>query len=251
MSAAPHWLWADWPALPRVRALCTLRQGGVSLAPFDSFNFGQRVGDEPQALRTNLQRLAAAVQLPAEPQWLEQVHGCAVADLDSPGSRQADAAVTRTPGRVCAIQTADCLPVLLAATDASAVAAAHAGWRGLAAGVLGRSVEALRAAATPGVGLQAWLGPAIGPDCFEVGDEVRAAFCDVDASAAAAFVANARGRWQADLYALARRALAAAGVTQVSGGGWCTFTQASQFYSYRRAARTGRMVSLVWITPPT
>lgn len=247
--SGPAYLLADWPAVPGVRALCTLRRGGVSAAPFDSFNFGQRVGDEPLALQQNLQRLTAAVQLPGSPQWLEQVHGVEVADLDQPGSRRADAAVTGTAGVVCAIQTADCLPVLLAAADGSAVAAAHAGWRGLAGGVLDHSVRALRAKATPGAALQAWLGPAIAQAQFEVGDEVRAAFCDTDPAAAAAFTANARGRWQADLYALARRALAAQGVTAISGGGCCTYSQTDDFYSYRRAPRTGRMASLVWIEP--
>lgn len=247
--STPTYLQADWPVVPGVRALCTLRAGGVSLAPFDSFNFGQRVGDDPAALEQNLLRLSAAAQLPGPPQWLEQVHGVEVVDLDQPGSRRADAALTRRAGVVCAIQTADCLPVLLTATDGSAVAAAHAGWRGLAGGVLTHTVAALQAAATPGIGLQAWLGPAIGQDRFEVGDDVRTAFCDADAAAAAAFVANDRGRWQADLYALARRALAAQGVTAVSGGGWCTHAQGDQFYSYRRAARTGRMASLVWIQP--
>jgi hypothetical protein len=247
--SGPAYLPADWPAVPGVRALCTLRRGGVSAAPFDSFNFGQRVGDAPALLQQNLQRLTAAVQLPGSPQWLEQVHGVEVADLDQPGPRQADAAVTGVAGVVCAIQTADCLPVLLAAVDGSAVGAAHAGWRGLAGGVLANAVDALRARATAGIALQAWLGPAIGQAQFEVGDEVRAAFCEADSGAAEAFAANARGRWQADLYALARRALAAQGVTAVSGGGCCTYTQSDDFYSYRRAPRTGRMASLVWIEP--
>lgn len=251
MTATPALLLPDWPAVPGVRAVCTLRRGGISAAPFDSFNFGQRVGDDAAALLQNLQRLTVAAQLPAAPQWLEQVHGMDVADLDQPGPRRADAAVTRSAGVVCAIQTADCLPVLLAAADGSAVAAAHAGWRGLAGGVLAHSVRALRSKATPGVALQAWLGPAIGPAQFEVGDEVRAVFCAADAGAVAAFAANARGRWLADLYALARRALAAEGVTAVSGGGRCTYTETDSFYSYRRAARTGRMASLVWIDPPT
>jgi polyphenol oxidase len=238
----------DWAAPPRVRALCTVRSGGVSLAPYRSLNLGQRVGDEPAALAANLARLTAAAGLPAAPEWLEQVHGAGVVDLDVPGPREADAAVTRTPGRVCAIQTADCLPVLLAAADGSAVAAAHAGWRGLAAGVLAATVAAL-AAAAPQRPLLAWLGPAISPAHFEVGEDVREAFVGPDPEAEIAFIENARGRWQCDLYTLARRALARAGVADISGGEHCSFAETGRFYSYRRDGRTGRMASLVWIDP--
>jgi polyphenol oxidase len=216
----------DWPAPPRVRALTTLRATG-----------------EPDW-----------TALPALPQWLQQVHGAVVADLDHTDVdhtdlRTADAAVTARAGVVCAVRTADCLPVLLAATDGSAVAAAHAGWRGLAGGVLQHTVAALRLRASAGVALRAWLGPAIGPANFEVGDEVRAAFVQVDSAAEACFTANARGRWQCDLYALARQRLSQAGVSDVHGGGLCTYDDAQRFYSWRRARDAGRLASLIWLAP--
>jgi polyphenol oxidase len=246
--AQPLFFTPDWPAPARVRALCTLRGGGVSRPPYESLNFGQRVGDPPANLAQNLSRLHAAVALPDDPQWLVQVHGSTVVDLDLQGSREADAAVTRAPGRVCAIQTADCLPVLFAAADGSTVAAAHAGWRGLAAGVLEASVQALVSAA-PDVPVLAWLGPAIGPAHFEVGEEVRSAFVGPDPDAEIAFVENARGRWQCDLYTLARRALARVGVADIRGGEHCTYAEADRFFSYRRDGQTGRMASLIWIDP--
>ena len=248
-DAAAAFLTPDWPAPARVRALTSLRGGGTSAAPFDSLNLGQRVGDEPVALATNLARLAAASGLPSPPAWLEQVHGVAVANLDGPVLPQADASFTRRPGTVCAIQTADCLPVLFAAADASIVGAAHAGWRGLAGGVLEATVLALRRVAGD-ESLLAWLGPAIGPAHFEVGPEVRAAFTAVDPGAAEAFTRNARGRWQCDLYALARRALVRVGGVQVYGGGACTYADEVRFFSYRRdGGRTGRMASLIWLEP--
>ena len=239
----------DWPAPPRIRALCTVRSGGSSLTPFKSFNFGQRVGDTPEALAANLGTLTSAASLPATPEWLVQVHGRRVVDLDLPGEREADAAFTREKGRVCAIQTADCLPVLFATRDGTAVAAAHAGWRGLAAGVLEATVAALDDAA-PGAEVIAWLGPAIGPAHFEVGADVVEAFEGQDPDAEIAFVANDRGRWQCDLYTLARRALARVGVASIHGGEHCTYAETARFYSYRRdAGRTGRMASLIWIDP--
>jgi polyphenol oxidase len=237
----------DWPAPAGIHAAFTLRLGGVSRQPFDSFNIASHVGDEPAAVAENRARLRASLALPAEPVWLEQVHGSRVIDLDrqttgdSPGP--ADAAVTRTVGRVCAIQVADCMPVLLAAVDGSVVGAAHAGWRGLAGGVLEATVRTMN---TPPAELLAWLGPAIGQAHFEVGGEVRAAFIAADAAAAAAFIANERGRWQCDLYGLARRKLAALGVRSVHGGGWCTYADAARFFSYRRDGRCGRMAALIW-----
>jgi len=187
--------------------------------------------------------------LPAEPVWLQQVHGIEVADLDAavaPTSApmRADAAVTRQPGRVCVIQVADCMPVLFAARDGSAVGAAHAGWRGLAGGVLEETVRKL---AAPPQQLIAWLGPTIGQGHFEVGDDVRSAFVLRDADAASAFETNARGRWQCDLYALARRRLSALGVQDVFGGGWCTYADAARFFSFRRDGQCGRMAALVWM----
>ena len=238
----------DWEAPAGVRAAFTLRAGGVSVAPYDSLNLGAHVGDAPAAVAENRQRVHALLGLPAEPIWLQQVHGVEVLDLDAVGtSPTADAAVTRRAGRVCVIQVADCMPVLFAARDGSAVGAAHAGWRGLAGGVLEATVRKLGVAPDQ---LLAWLGPAISQEHFEVGDDVRDAFVSHDASAAMAFVANPRGRWQCDLYALARRRLAALGVQNVSGGGWCTFADAGRFFSYRRDGQCGRMAALIWMTSP-
>jgi YfiH family protein len=235
----------EWPAPPQVHAAFTLRSGGVSAAPFDSLNVGTHVGDEAAAVAENRRCLRTQLRLPEEPAWMEQVHGIEVLDLDVPRSAAgvaADAAITRRAGPVCAVQVADCLPVLLAARDGSAVAAAHAGWRGLAAGVLEATVR--RLAVEPG-GLIAWLGPAIGQAHFEVGEEVRRAFLAHDAGAASAFAANSRGRWQGDLAGLARRRLAALGVADF-GGYWCTYSDASRFFSYRRDGRCGRMAALIW-----
>lgn len=243
----PEILLPQWPAPAGVHAAFTLRAGGASQPPFDSFNIAAHVGDDPQAVAENRRRLHASLGLPAEPAWLEQVHGHRVVDLDRQTSLDAlgpaDAAVTRTPGRICAVQVADCLPVLLAAADGSVVGAAHAGWRGLASGVLEATARAMQ---TPAGHLLAWLGPAIGPAHFEVGEEVRAAFLRADSGASAAFTANARGRWQCDLPALARRRLAALGVSAIHGGAWCTYAEAGRFFSYRRDGRCGRMAALIW-----
>jgi YfiH family protein len=236
----------EWPVPPKVHAAFTLRSGGVSTAPFDSLNVGTHVGDEAAAVTENRRRVRAQLRLPEEPAWMEQVHGIEVIDLDvyrPAAGIAADAAITRRAGPVCAVQVADCLPVLLAARDGSAVAAAHAGWRGLAAGVLEATVRRLEV--NPG-GLIAWLGPAIGQAHFEVGEDVRSAFFGPDAAAANAFVANARGRWQCDLAGLARRRLTMLGVTAVFGGEWCTYANASRFFSFRRDGRCGRMAALVW-----
>jgi len=238
----------NWPAPPGVRAAFTLRTGGVSAPPFDSLNVGVHVGDAGAAVTENRRRVRTQLRLPAEPLWLEQVHGTEVADLDvlsgqASESLTADAAIARRAGSVCVMQVADCMPVLFAARDGRAVAAAHAGWRGLAAGVLEATVA--RLAVAPG-GLIAWLGPAIGPAHFEVGGEVRAAFLAHDAAAAEAFSANSRGRWQCDLGALARRRLSAAGVSAVFGGDWCTYSDPLRFFSYRRDGQCGRMAALIW-----
>ncbi|HEX5206553.1 MAG TPA: peptidoglycan editing factor PgeF [Steroidobacteraceae bacterium] len=243
----PDFIVPDWPSPAGIRAAFTLRAGGVSLPPFDTFNIGAHVGDDPNAIAGNRARLREHLALPAEPLWLQQVHGQRVVDLDRQTSRDsfgpADAAVTRSSGRVCAIQVADCMPVLFAAKDGSVVGAAHAGWRGLAAGVLESTVLAMK---VPAGELIAWMGPAIGPAHFEVGEEVRTAFLAADSGASAAFAANERGRWQCDLYALAGRRLAALGVSAVHGGGWCTYADAGRFFSYRRDGRCGRMAALIW-----
>jgi YfiH family protein len=243
----------DWALPPGVRAAFTTRNGGVSQAPWDSFNIASHVGDATADVEANRRQLREMLALPGEPRWLDQVHGVSVCDLDSAadGSKvTADAAIASVPGRVCVVMVADCLPVLFARRDGQKIAAAHAGWRGLAAGVLEQTVAALE---TPGGDLTAWLGPAISLGHFEVGDDVRAAFLASDPEAAAAFAPNAGGRWQADLAGLARRRLAALGITQVSGGTWCTFGDRERFFSHRRdghlhAGKGGRMAALIWRT---
>jgi YfiH family protein len=238
----------DWPAPARVRAAVTTRAGGVSAAPYASLNLGVHVGDVPVQVTQNRARLRAALQLTAEPVWLRQVHGTQVARLPAtPDVLEADAACTEAAGVACAILTADCLPVLFCDEAGSVVAAAHAGWRGLLAGVLENTVAAMNV--TPSRVL-AWLGPAIGPQAFEVGGEVRAAFVARDAAAAQAFMpAAAPGKYLCDLYMLARQRLRACGVEQIYGGGLCTFTDAERFYSFRRDGSCGRMASLIWLQP--
>jgi YfiH family protein len=232
-----------------VRAAFTLRGGGVSAAPFDTLNVGAHVGDLPGHVQENRARVRAALALPREPHWLEQVHGREVVEIGAAEAAtppRADAVFTRERGAVGVVQVADCLPVLLAAADGSCVAAAHAGWRGLAAGVLEATLGRLDAASS---GLLAWLGPAIGAQHFEVGAEVRDAFLAQDPEAAMAFRANERGRWQCDLTALARRRLQQAGVRRVFGGEWCTYADRTRFFSYRRDGQCGRMAALIWLTP--
>ena len=236
----------DWPVPSRVHAAFTLRLGGVSVAPFASLNVGAQVGDAALAVAENRLRVRQRLRLPVEPTWLQQIHGTAVANLDADDAAHgaADAAITRRTDRVCVIQVADCVPVLFAARDGSAVAAAHAGWRGLAGGVLESTVASLGAEARE---LCAWLGPGIGPRHFEVGDEVRAAFLAGDPAAEEDFQANERGRWQCDLSALARRRLSRLGVREISGGVHCTYAESERFFSYRRDGQCGRMAALVWL----
>lgn len=236
----------DWPAPPTVRAAVTTRHvAGASLPPFDGFNLGARCGDDPDAVAANRAALVDMLALPSAPLWLRQVHGIDVADAHGRACGEepvADAAVARGPGAVLAILTADCLPILFCSDDGAAVGAAHAGWRGLAAGVVEATIARLGVAPSR---LLAWIGPGIGARAYEVGDEVSGAFVAPDAGAAAAFVATRPGHWLCDLPALARRRLAAAGVGRVFGGGFDTFADA-RFYSYRRDPRTGRFASLVW-----
>lgn len=232
----------DWPAPAWVRACMTTRAGGVSPAPWASFNLGDHVGDDPAHVAANRAQLRAL--LPAEPVWLTQVHGTRVAELGRDTDFRADACVARAGGQVCAVLTADCLPVLFCDRAGRVVAGAHAGWRGLAAGVLEATVSAMR---VPPGEILAWMGAAIGPQAFEVGDEVRAAFVAQHAAAASAFVSHAPGKWLADIYALARLRLGAVGVHAVHGGGRCTFGEADAFFSYRRDGVTGRMAALVWL----
>ncbi|HKE44380.1 MAG TPA: peptidoglycan editing factor PgeF [Steroidobacteraceae bacterium] len=235
-----------WPVPAKVHAISTLRRGGVSVAPYDTFNLGADVGDEADAVAENRRRLGEQLGLEVEPRWLRQVHGARVVRVDEiHGERpEADASVASAPDEICAILTADCMPVLFARTDGSRVAAAHAGWRGLAAGVLEATIAALDA---PPREIAAWLGPAIGPDHFEVGPEVREAFLRIDPAAATAFRANARGRWMCDLYRLAHQHLNRAGIDAIFGGGRCTFAERTEFFSYRRDAKCGRMATLIWI----
>jgi polyphenol oxidase len=229
-----------------------MRSGGVSLAPYASLNLGNHVGDLPEAVAENRRRLVVEAELPSEPVWLAQMHGIRVADLDATlgdGERAAlmvDAAFTRRRGRVCAILTADCLPVLLTDDSGGVVAAAHAGWRGLAGGVLEATVRAMGERPER---LMAWLGPAIGPGHFEVGAEVRQALLKEDAGAEGAFTPNARGRFMADLGTLARRRLAALGVRRIDGGGHCTHADGERYFSHRRDGTTGRQATLIWLGP--
>ena len=243
MPRPSDWIVPDWPAPARVRALVTTRNGGGSAAPYDSMNLGLRVGDDPAAVDANRRRLRSV--LPAEPKWLHQVHGARVIRAEQPGEvPDADAAVTTQANSVCAIMIADCMPVLFADRDGHAVGAAHAGWRGLAAGVLENTIDAMGIAPAK---LIAWLGPAIGPSAFEVGNDVRDAFLGSDPAAEHAFRAHLPGKWLADLFMLARQRLARAGVTEVHGGGLCTHSDPARFFSHRRDKVSGRMAALIWM----
>ena len=240
----------DWPAPPNVRAVGTTRRSaGQSQPPFDALNLGSRCGDAPLAVAANRASLGQVLGLPTSPRWLRQVHGIDVLDADAVRDDEpaADAAITRTAGVVLAILSADCLPILLCADDGSAVAALHAGWRGLVGGVIEATIARL---GVPGTRLLGWLGPAIAAPSYEVGAEVRAAFVAADARAQSAFVPTRPGHWCCDLYALARQRLSAAGVERVHGGGFDTFSD-QRFYSYRRERETGRFATLIWCIDAT
>ena len=233
----------DWPASPGVRAVATTRSGGVSVDPFASLNLGAHVGDSDAAVRTNREILQKRLALPNAPRWLSQVHGNTVIDAaNAESNSMADGSFACKPGVVCVVMTADCLPILLCDRSGQIVAALHCGWRGLAAGIIPAGVRAL---GCPPTEVMAWLGPAIGPAAFEVGDEVRNSFVAVDSAHAQAF-SVAGDRWFADIYQLARQQLDALGVRAIYGGNWCTYTDSDRFYSYRRDGTTGRMVSLIW-----
>jgi YfiH family protein len=236
----------DWPALAAVRAVVTTRAGGASRGPYTSLNLATHVGDDDVAVAANRERLRAALALPSEPAWLEQVHGRDVVVLPQARACAADAVVAFRPGPVCAVLVADCLPIILAGRDGSRVGIAHAGWRGLAAGVIEATIAALDC---DPASLVAWLGPAIGPQAFEVGPEVRNAFLASDPAAELEFRAGREGRFLADLPGLARRRLAACGLRSVHGGGLCTYADRERFYSYRRDGATGRMAALAWLEP--
>lgn len=239
-----HCILPDWPAPPQVRTLQTTRNGGESLPPYHTLNLGDHVGDDVLRVARNRAKLSAL--LPGEPAWLKQEHGIVVVDAGTvAGVPCADASIARRAGAVCVVMTADCLPVLLCDDAGTVVGAAHAGWRGLCDGVIEATVQAM---AVPPSTLMAWLGPAIGAPAFEVGDEVRSAFVARDAEARGAFVANDRGKWQADIYRLARLRLARLGVRAVYGGDACTYRDESRFFSYRRDGATGRMGSFIWLS---
>lgn len=237
-------IFPDWPAPPNVKAIQTTRIGGFSKGPYHSLNLGDHVGEDPLVVATNRQLLNQFV--PSEPVWMRQVHGTRVIDAATASCLpEADAAFTRTPATVCCVMTADCLPVLLSDRTGSVVAAVHAGWRGLVNGIIEAGVASMQA---PAPDLMAWLGPAIGPETFEVGDEVRTAFVDVDANACQAFTALEKGKWLANIYLLARQRLAAMGVTQIHGGDFCTHADETRFFSYRRDQATGRTATLIWLS---
>ncbi len=233
----------NWPALARVKAYTTTRKGGFSQGPFTSFNL-RLGGDDDEAAKRNRQLLADTLKLPNAPVWLAQVHGtnAVPAELAAPLTT-ADASYTFKPNTVCAVLTADCLPVLVCNRQATCVAAIHAGWRGLAAGVIEATLQKLN---IPAAELLVWLGPAIGPDVFEVGDEVRQQFIAIDPQANAAFLPH-KDRWLANIYLLAKQRLTNSGVTAVYGGEFCTLTDKDRFYSFRREPVTGRMASLIWL----
>lgn len=239
------WIVPEWPAPPQIRSLVTTRHGGVSRGAYSSLNLGDHVGDDPLAVAENRRRLAS--RLGTHPVWLNQVHGTLVLDAGQAHSAlrpEADASFARRSGVACAVMTADCLPVLLCDKAGSVVAAAHAGWRSLYAGILERTVAAM---ACPGEELLAYFGPAIGPQAFEVGDEVRTAFVGANAQDELAFKAHG-GKWLADIYLLARQRLARLGVDAVFGGDYCTVDEPERFFSYRRDGVTGRMTSMIWLT---
>ena len=247
MMRPASWILPDWPAPARVQAFVTTREGGVSAGEYASMNLGLSSGDDAANVARN--RAIARSHLPSDPAWLAQVHGADVVDLDvpRPGERpRADAAAVSTPGRVAAVLTADCMPLFFCDRAGTRVAVAHAGWRGMAAGVIENAVRALGRDPRE---VSAWMGPAIGPDAFEVGPEVKAAFEDVDPEGARAFVPGRPGKFMADLYALARQRLARAGVREVHGGGFCTLHERERFFSYRREPRSGRMGAFIWIEP--
>lgn len=243
MNIPADWIVPDWPAPSHVRALITTRSGGASRGPYASFNLGDLTGDAPAAVSANKRMLDAA--LPESPRWLHQVHGDRVVEADSVlAPVQADASYSRQPGTVCAVKFADCMPVLICDRDGRAVGVAHAGWRGLSAGVVENTVRALQIDPRR---LYAYLGPAIGPAAFEVGEDVLSAFCDHDQDAQEAFRPLRPGKWLADLFALGRLRLARAGVTAIFGGGMCTVADAARFFSHRRDRITGRMAALIWM----
>lgn len=248
MSSMNDWIIPDWPTPSNVKSLFTTRNGGGSSAPYASLNLGDHVGDEPLIVKQN--RALLRRFLPGEPEWLQQVHGTKSVNLDEHDCTspcEGDAAFSRCPGVICTVLVADCLPILLCDRAGAVVAVIHAGWRGMAEGIIERTVSAIGKLNTP---LMAWLGPAIGPDHFEVGEEVRKTFIEHDETSALAFISRSprnNGKWLADLFLLARQRLTNAGVAEIYGGGECTFSDPARFFSYRRDGKTGRMAGLIWL----
>lgn len=241
------WIAAQWPAPANVKAGITTRLGGVSQPPFDSLNLATHVDDQQSDVLANRKLLKDYLELPEEPHWLNQVHGCRVS-MDSSTESEADACMTQTTGRVCAVMTADCLPVLITDKQGSCVAAVHAGWKGLEQQVIARAIEIMPAKVSD---LLVWLGPAIGPQAFEVGEEVRDLFLEQGRSFANAFVTGdgaAEGKWLMDIYNVASQQLTELNVSGVYGGGFCTYQDTERFYSFRRDKITGRMASLIWMS---
>ena len=236
---------ANWPAPARVKAATTTRAGGSSQGRFTSLNLGEGIGDDPARVRENRQRMRRVLDLPSEPVWIKQVHGNRVLNAgEAIDDLTADGSYCIAPGVVCAILTADCLPVFFCDREGTRVALVHAGWRGLAAGVIAAAVSCLN---VPPGRLLAWLGPAIGPTAYEVGEDVRCAFLEQDKENAQAFVPGRPDRWMADLYSLARRQLTRVGVVKIYGGSFCTYGESERFFSYRRDGQCGRMASLIWM----
>lgn len=234
----------SWNAPTGISAFCTTRRGGVSTGPYDNLNLALHVGDDPLLVERNRELLRQQLQLPAEPQWLWQTHGTRSVNLDLESDRDADAAVTAQAGKVAVVMTADCLPILLCNRSATEVAAVHAGWRGLQAGVVQSAIASM---SSPAAELMAWVGPAISQDRFEVGEEVLSAFCSVVEEAAVYFVASRPGHWLCDLAGLAAHILRTAGLPEVVIDPHCSYSDQEMLYSYRREAITGRMASLIWI----
>jgi YfiH family protein len=235
----------NWPAASKIKAFSTTRQNGFSLAPFDSFNLAEHVDDKVENVKRNRIKLQTILQLPAEPFWLSQIHSTKVVEAKCDSSYPiADASYTSTTNTICAVLTADCLPLLICDKKASCVAAVHAGWKGLANGIIEETLKTLN---IPGEELLVWLGPAIGPDTFEVGEDVLQKFMEYDSHAKKAFRALPNNKWLANIYELAKQRLLNFGVTEIYGGEFCTFTQKDKFFSYRRDKQTGRMASLIWI----
>jgi YfiH family protein len=244
-SSAPECIHADWSAPEHIRAFTTTRKGGVSEGVYGSFNLALHVDDQASAVTRNRQLLRDTFELPAEPVWLQQTHSNRVIDTNHFDATEADASWASKNGAVCAVLTADCLPVFFTNKEGSKVAVAHAGWRGLLNGVISKTFSAMQ---TNPDDCLVWLGPSIGPDAFEVGQEVLQSFIDKDKAVLQAFRQKDEEHWLCDMYQLARIELGRLGVNQVSGGGLCTYTDKENFYSFRRDGNTGRMASLIWIT---